>query len=774
MISNKSITEKYISLLYRRPKIIFFISLISIIALCGGLTKIQANYAFRELSATDDPKLAVYDLFEKHFGNDDSVNLILHNPKGIFNKETLRFIGQATEALKLMPEAMRVESLFEGNLVSSKDDTIEVTGLVERDKIDLYTESELGALADKTLSSPQISSYLLSKDKTISSINIYLIPSKYYTVDNYKFSVEVENIISKIPKPDGLEVHYSGPVYVQKAMIETSKNDQQKLFPIILLLFSLIAYVSFKSVVGVLILMFVIIINILCALGLQGYLGYPINAFTSPIPIIITTITTGGLIHLLAGFYRSYRATGDKIGSLLKTYHHNFTPILFTSITTSAGFFSLSNKTLMPVYQLGVTIGFATMISWYLLVTFLGPLLLFIHKQKVEPQLDEKGIPQFAHDKDKDANTFSFKYVAWIKKYKNTIIISWIIAVLLSLLTIPSLRITMNPFMQYSENHPIVKTKNLLMEKMGFTIYTELLIDSGIVDGVYKSDLLKRVEAFEKEMITQENLAQNISVITLLKEMNKILNQNDQQFYRVPDSNEAVAQYLLLYSMSDSAKIKSFISEDGRYLKSMIFTHLEESDRILEQMDRIETLAQKYNLNLEVTGKLPLFMGLGAKVFGVIGSSSIISLSCICLIMFLFIRNVKLGILSMIPNVVPLLLGASILKFLDFGIDVSSTLIFSVCLGVAVDDTIHFIHHWLSLKKQGKTPEEILAHITVNLFPMIISTTLLLSIGFSVLAFGLFLPTVKFGILCACVLTLAMLADLLLLPAILLKKRLFD
>lgn len=774
MINQISMTQKYLEILYKKPKTLFFISIIAILVLSFGMTKLKANYSFRELSATDNPKLLVYDEYENHFGNDDSINLVIHNPKGIFNRETLNFLALSSEAVKQLPEAMRVESILDGNIITATEDTIEVAGLVDRKKIDTYSNEEFQELAKKAISSPQIASYLVSKDTTLTFININLIPSKYYTVDGYKFSNQVEAALSSIAKPEGLEVRFAGAVYLQKAMIETSKNDQQKLFPIIVFLFCIIAYISFRNLVGVGLLMTTIIVNILCTMGLQGYLGYPINVFTSPIPIIITTITTGGLIHLLAGFYRSYRSTGDKIGSLIKTYHNNFIPILFTSITTSVGFFSLSNKSLTPVFQLGVTIGFATMISWFLLITFLGPILLFIHKQKKPASLDAKGLPSFIIDQDKQINPFSQKYVAWIKKYKNTIIIVWIIAVVLSFLAIPSLRITMNPFNQYSDKHPIVATKNLLMEKMGFIIYTELMIDTGSADGVYKADFLKRVEQFEYEMIKQENIAQNISMITLMKEMNQILNQNNPQFHKVPDFNEAVAQYLLLYSMSDSAKVKSFISEDGRYLKSTIFTSLEDSDIILEQMDRIEHLAKKYNLDLQVTGKLPLFMGLGKKVFNVIGSSSLISLLCICLIMFIFIRNVKLGILSMIPNVVPIIIGAFILKVLDFGIDVSSTLIFSVCLGVAVDDTIHFIHHWLHLKKLGQTPEEILAHIVVNLFPMIISTTLLLSIGFSVLAFGYFLPTVKFGVLCACVLTLAMLADLLLLPAILLKRKLLD
>jgi len=261
----------------------------------------------------------------------------------------------------------------------------------------------------------------------------------------------------------------------------------------------------------------------------------------------------------------------------------------------------------------------------------------------------------------------------------------------------------------------------------------------------------------------------------IIKEMNQTFNGGIKEEYKIPATDQAIAQYLLLYSFGDkNGKLKNFLSEDGRYLKSSVFLRLEQSDLILEQVDWIERLAKKHNLNLVVTGKLPLYMEMGSVIFNVLGQSAILSLFLISLTMLLIVRSFRFGLLAMIPNVVPVLIGGGVMYLLNFGIDIGTTLIFSVCLGVAVDDTIHFVHHWLKLRKEGHSPEETLEHIVVNLFPMIIATTCILSFGFGVFALADFLGNVKFGILTAIILLIAMFADLFLLPAILLKKSLMN
>ncbi|MFZ4713821.1 MAG: efflux RND transporter permease subunit [Bacteriovoracaceae bacterium] len=760
--------------LHFHPGKLLLCGILLIAALIPGYFYLTKDFSFRHLSSPSNPKLANFDLFEKHFGNDDSVAVIIHNPTGIFNQETLLSLKKLEEELLMLPGTMRAESLLDGNTITSTVDAIEIQGLVPKNQIEQLTSTDLEKLKARALAAPNIVSYLVSPDSTLTFIYLYLKPTRLLgqtEIFNYSKSVEAVVETHKKTFPQGSEILLSGPAYLSKTVVEVSRNDQRRLAPIILFFFALIAFITFRNLKGVAIIIFMIVINVLCSMGIQAYLGIPINAFTASVGIIITTITTGAVIHVVNGFYRYYRKTGDAHAALVLTYQVNFVPTFLTSFTTAVGFFSLADKSLMPVYQLGIILGFGTMISWIIIITVIGPILRFTHKQKVLSTIGPDGLPIYSLEPDKDANQFSKKYVAFINRNKKTIIGIWLLLFVASIAVLPTLEVKMNPFTQFSSRLPIVYTKNMIKEKMGFSIYIDLLVDTGEVDGGKKAETLKNLSAFEEELKLDPEIIKNVSITSIIKEMNQIFNGNKQDTYQIPVSNEAIAQYLLLYSFSDNGKLKNFISSDGRFLRSTIFTSKEDSNQILKQMDHVEALAKKHHLKVLVTGKMPLYMELGLVVFKVIGQSALVSLLLIGFIMFFLVKNVKLGIVSMIPNVVPVVIGGGIMKLMGFGIDIGVTLVFSVCLGIAVDDTIHFIHHWLHLRKEGKTEVEALELIVVNLFPMVIATTVILSIGFGVLAFADFLPNVKFGVLTSVILSVAMFADLFMLPSILLHDQ---
>jgi predicted RND superfamily exporter protein len=452
----------------------------------------------------------------------------------------------------------------------------------------------------------------------------------------------------------------------------------------------------------------------------------------------------------------------------MRAYEENLVPTFLTSITTSAGFISLADKDLMPVYQLGVLLSIGTMFSWIMLVTLVGPILKFFTKKINPPIIGEDGLPITVVESNKKESEFSKKYIQFIKSYKIHILVISVVLCVLSYFAGKQLEVKMNPNQQFSERVPIVKTLKLVKEKFRHSIVLNFLVDTGSIDGGKKADLLSRLDKFESEIIKNPPLNKSTSLLALLKDMNKTFNSGNEEFYQVPKTDDAVAQMLLLLSLGDDyGKINNFLSSDGRYLKVTIYSKEDDSNIILKQMDYIEAVGRKYDLNVTRSGKFPLFMELTDSVYKVMSQSAIISTLLITFIMFLLVRDLKLTLISMIPNTVPLILGAGVMYLLDFGIDIGITLVFSVCLGIAVDDTIHFIHHWKLLQDEGKTKEETLEYLIVNLNPLLIATTLILSIGFGILGFSDYLPNFKFGIMTGFILTYALLAELLILPSIL-------
>lgn len=762
--------------LYKHPVRLFLIGLLMVASILPGLSFLQADYSFRLLHSSDNPKLASYDLFEKNFGNDDSVSVAIYAKDGIFSKQNLEVIKKLQDELQLLPGVMRVESILEGNVITSGDDFIEVKGLLPNGKgVNTLTNSELTDLKKNALGSSQIVSYLVSEDAQLGFIHLFMNPSRLLSqTEIYSFSSEVEKVIEKHRSSLlGGEIFLTGSAYLTKTLIDVSRNDQKRLGPIILIFFSLISFLVFRSLKGVCLILIIMGVNVLCALGIQGYLHFPVNSFTSALGIIVTVITTGAIMHLLASFYRSYNKSKDLYGSVIQSFSKNLAPTFMTSFTTALGFYSLADKSLIAVFQLGVVLGTACLVSWLVIYTLLGPLVLTFHKQEVEVTLDENGLPSHQREVDLKSNHFSRKVTDFTYNHRKKIILFWLIALVASLLVIPSLKIGMNPFAQFSEKIPIMQTKELIKEKMGFSVFIETMIDTEEIDGGKKTDLLKRFETFERELLEDPTIVKSVSFLSIIKELNQIFT-GEKKEYKIPDSDAAISQYLLLFSFGDNGKLKNFLSEDGRYLRTTLFSSLERSDLLLDQMKHIEEVARKHKLNLVVTGKLPLFMELGLVIFKVIGSSSFIGLLLIGFVLFAIVRSFKLGWLALLPNVLPVLLCGGIMKLLGYSVDISTTLIFSVCLGISVDDTIHFFYHWKKYQKEGKSPFEALETMVLNLYPIIIATTFVLTIGFGAFAFADFLPNVKFGILTAIILNFAMLADLTLLPALLLlgeKKR---
>ena len=768
------LTEKYLHFLFKHPLRLFVTGICFMVILTPGIPFLTSDFSFRSYTHPESPKLISYDLYEKNFGNDDNVMVIVNNPQGVMNRETLIPLRELEKELNNLPGTRRLESIFNGSVIHSTNDAIEIKGLISSTELEKYSESDFLNFKNEGLKSPNIHSILLSSDATVTVLYLFLRPTlqQNQQLEIYHYTQEVEKIVSAHQKNfPNAQLKIFGSAYISKSLIEVSKNDQLRLGPIILLLFALVSFIALRNINGVLISVFVIICNILCCLGIQSYLKIPINSFTSALGIIITTITTGALIHIIAGYYRYYRRTGDSKAALIHTYRMNFIPTLLTTLTTSVGFICLANKDLMPVYQLGILLGIGNAFSWIMIITLVGPILNFLNKQKTPYKLDASGLPETLSEPHKKDSEFSIRYVNYIGKHKFKIINLMIFLCAISIIAATQLEVSMNPFKQFSDNVPIVKTQQLVKDKFTHSMAIEFLLDTGKVDGAKDINLLNRLLKLEELIYSDKRVHKHVSITEVIKEINKIFNSGNQSFYKLPESSEAVAQYLLLISLSDNGKIKNLMSNEGRYLKFTLFTTEENSNKLLEQMTWVEDLAKEQNLNLFRTGKVPLFMSLTEVVFNLIGSSAIISMLLIGFIMYLLVRNTKLALISMIPNVIPLIYGAGIMYLLSYGIDIGITLVFSVCLGIAVDDTIHFIHHYTHLIQKGKTPEEALQNIVVNLFPTIISTTLILSVGFGVLSFADFLPNHKFGVMTGVILTLAVFADLFMLPAILLIKK---
>jgi predicted RND superfamily exporter protein len=252
--------------------------------------------------------------------------------------------------------------------------------------------------------------------------------------------------------------------------------------------------------------------------------------------------------------------------------------------------------------------------------------------------------------------------------------------------------------------------------------------------------------------------------------MNETLNGGLKSFYKIPPSSEAVGQILFLYTMGlpQGLDLNNQYSIDGRRLRIKVTWRLETSKESEIKADQLVALASKYNLNVETGGNAPIYLAMNQKVVNTFFSSMAMALILVSVLLFLVYRDLFISTLAMLPNVIPLVFGGALMQLLGKPIDIGTSIVSTVCLGIAVDDTIHFISSFKQYRAQGMNPRDAICETFLVTGKALVVTTALLVVGFGAFIFADFVPNRNFGMLCAMILALALLTDLLFLPALLL------
>ncbi len=249
------------------------------------------------------------------------------------------------------------------------------------------------------------------------------------------------------------------------------------------------------------------------------------------------------------------------------------------------------------------------------------------------------------------------------------------------------------------------------------------------------------------------------------------VNGDDPEAYRIPEDQNLIAQEMFLYTMSlpQGMDLNNRMTLDNSMLRLTTMSNLHDSRTSLGEMKVMEAKATEMGLDAHITGKMPLYHSMNPYVVSAFFTSISMALVLVALLMMFAMKSVKLGLLSMVPNTVPLIFGGALMTLLGKPLDIGTVLVASTCLGIAVDDTIHVLSNYARWRRAGASTQEAVAQVITHTGPALLVTTLVLVAAFATFAFASFVPNINFGILTAIVLTSALLADFTLLPAILLQ-----
>jgi len=766
MTRSEKVKNTVVNAIFNNPKKTLLGFLVLTLINIPGLLLVKPNFTYKAWYSDNDPQVQIFQDFEKVFGNDDNIIVGIKHKDGILTKKSLTLIQELTDTIWKTKEVVRVDSLTNYQFIQAIDDDIVIEELISDSDLENFTKTQQLKLLEKIKSEPLLTDFLISADRKASLIKGFIRPAIESVPDHSEITNDIKDKLKSFrEKYPEYEIFLSGTVPIVDDFKMATINDIVKLIPILYSILTLILWWKYRSVVALFFIFSTISFSTLLMLGSAGFLGQTLNTLTSACPTILMTIALSDAVHIFSALFLGLKRSYSLESSLRYSMQKNFYPTLLTSLTTALGFLSFFNAKVEPVAELGIVVSVGIIYAWVVTYFALAPAILLsknLFKKFIQGETESLKL-----EKEISATPLSQTLAQGIFKYRYLILAMTLILAIGSLPLIKKLQVNMDPYEQFQDDHPSVIAQNFLSNNFNYASFIEMSIDSNKDDGIKDPEFLETVEAFIKVLESDPKISKVISVNAILKKLNQVLHSDKKEFYAIPSSQGEVAESLFLYTMGlpQGKDINNLVSLRNDKIHLTMQWDISDSYNSRMMFKRIKKLARNLELDLTITGKTPLFHELTPYVVSAFVFSILMAFITITIVLMLSLRSFTLGALALIPNLFPLLIGGAIYYLSGHHIDMGTVLVASVCLGIAVDDSIHFLFEYKKYRLDNN-PVESVAKLFTSTFPALILTTVLISVGFLSFIFGSYIPNIKFGILCAFIIVIALLADLVILPAV--------
>jgi len=702
-----------------------------------------------------------FDTFKQTFGNDARVMLALKAENGIFEKEVLKNIQNITEAFWATKFVSRVDSItnYQYVHVSSEDeDEIIVDDFLG--DIDSLTIEDLKVKKDIATTDIQTKNLLVSSDGKTAVILARMVYSENLKPADYISLYNSTNKIIEKYKIDGVEYHNVGiPAYTDAFMDAISSNGKI-FFPVFLISIIILLALIFRNIWSIVLPISVVILTILFIAGFTFGLGYKLNTITSMFPIFIIAIGIADSIHIFWVWKHKREEGLNNHDSIVFSIQKNFTPALITSLTTFAGFISLGISKLIPLQAFGILLASGAVMAFILSIALL-PALLSVINPKIQVQ----------EAKTNKIKAFIKSYTAFVVRNDKMIIVSSLLFIIVCTIGIKDVSVDTEFAKQFNEDTKIRKSADFVEKNISGTVPIEIIVDSKENTGINHPKFMKDVETFSNAFMDRFERIRHINSLTqVVKKYHKLMNGDKEEFYKIPDSKELISQYMLLYSLSlpQGMGINDMMDVDGRYLRVSAMINIASEKQKMQMYKWAEDWWEnnsEYTATLEGVTMISGHMRL--ELTNTLIKSISLALVFVTLIFwFTFKSKFFMGV-STLPNVAPLLIAIGLTGWLGINLDLGMAIVFVVIIGIAIDDTVHFLSKYKAAILKGKSVMDAVEESILLSGNAIVITTIVLVLGFATFLFSDFALYSNFGLLSSIALFLAMTFDLLLLPAIL-------
>lgn len=661
---------------------------LALVAVCVGL----AGYSVTKLSfdnsiglhyGKEEPALINYLELIRTFGQ-DRASVVLVKDDDVLSRATLQKITALNASLQNdVPYVEEILWLGTAEKFVSDNDSLTVEPLFPYGVS--LEELELGPIRDQALNNPAFKGRFVSEDGKSAAL---LVRYTHFPADRAERNALEEAITNTLydvlEKHPDLEAYVAGDP-VNGTVLNQETRKQMPIWVITAIVGILFALsITTRSVIGVIVPLGTVVFSVLITMGVISFLDYKISLITAIVPVVLLAVAIGDTMHVVAEFRQSLSLGMPRREALLHTLDLVFVPVFLTTLTTSAGFAAFTIVDLQVLQDLGLQSSIGIWIAFFLTFFFATPILSF-GRQRPKIKIRERS------DEDR-AGRFLLAIFNLTERKPKLLFSIFVFMTIAALASASQLVVEDDTIKSFPEDHKLRVAIEKIDETIGGTGTMDLLVNTGKPDGIKSVPLMRQMDQITGDLSKHPRVRQVNSIATQIKQTHRALHNNDPAFYAIPDQDSQISEYLFLYETSGGEQLDRFVSFS--YDKARIALRTESltmREASIFQQEVTDYLAQNHvNLDIVVTGGTPLFVRLGELIAAGQVQSFMFALLTIALIMIGMLRSVKLGLLAMIPNVLPVILSLGFIGVVTGKMSIMTILLAPLILGVAVDDTVHF------------------------------------------------------------------------------------
>ena len=736
-------------------------SLLAVVLLAaGGARLAQVDVDVRNHFGEDDPHIVALDRLEDTYALSDAALVVAAPQDGaVFTRDALTAIEELTERLWQTPYVTRVDSIANYSHSEGFEDELVVEPLI--DEAAALTDKELERIERIALGTEEVAGRFVSRDGRVAGLVVSVaLPDDREARQSAK--IEVTDFLRSTAAESRLEhaaidYHLTGELVLNRAMRDAIDDDTGVLAPIVLATMLLAAVVLLRSVWGTVAIVLMLAAVLASAVGFAGWAGMKLYGESGAAFFVLMAVSVAHSVHIIEGMLAGMREGLDRRQAAVRSLQVNMRAVFLTSLTTAIGFLSLNFADMPPFRVMGNMVAFGAMLAFVYAVTLL-PAFLSLVPMRARPLRAGR------------RDVFDL-FARFVVTRRTALLWGFGIVIVVLIAGISRIELRENWLELLDESYEFRRSTDFISENFSGVETYEYSLGAGREGGITDVGYLERVDAFAAWFRAQPEVAHVFAVSDIMKRLNRNLHSDDPAFYRLPETSDLAAQYLLLYEFSLPV---------GRDLNNLIDVERSSTRMtvVLKSLSTAEKLALDDRARAWLRDNAP-GMETGATGVAVVGAHSIqrniegmltgtvVAMGIVSLLLLLVFKSVRLGAISLIPNFVPAAMAMGLWGYAVGEVGVAAAVVTAIAFGIIVDDTIHFMTKYVRARRSGLLPSESVQSAFRLVGKALVVTTVVFGLGFMVFGASGMETNHALGLLVGMTVILALVADFLFLPPLL-------